>query len=156
MITAARTVNKGAMDVDENETWCRLKINAVPLLRVIGQGTEGLQEMQEEFETENEGVAIPTQVRWLANPRTIRKMRQKGVITSSLVVFVVKGSKVTHNLINKGNKAAGVWHRVEAFTSAGPDSRYDCCCGWGEIENNCSNKPKCGCCLGTHRISDHM
>jgi hypothetical protein len=61
-ITAARTEDKGVMDVAENETWERIKIHAVPLVRSMGKGTEGLQKMRQEFEVENEGVAIPTQV----------------------------------------------------------------------------------------------
>jgi len=40
IITAARTVNKGVVDVEENESWERLKIHAVPLIRYIGKGTE--------------------------------------------------------------------------------------------------------------------
>jgi len=45
IITAARTVDKGVVDVEENESWERLEIHAVPLLRYIGKGTEGLQKM---------------------------------------------------------------------------------------------------------------
>jgi len=71
IITAARTVDRGVVDVEENETWERLKIHAVPLMRYMGKGTEGLQKMREEFEAENKGIAIPTQVRWLANPGII-------------------------------------------------------------------------------------
>jgi hypothetical protein len=63
IITAARTVDRGVVDVDENETWERLKIHAVPLMRYMGKGTQGLQKMREEFEAENKGIAIPTQVR---------------------------------------------------------------------------------------------
>jgi len=33
IITAARTVDKGVVDVEENESWERLKIHAVPLVR---------------------------------------------------------------------------------------------------------------------------
>jgi len=33
IITAARTVDKGVVDVEENESWERLKIHAVPLIR---------------------------------------------------------------------------------------------------------------------------
>jgi hypothetical protein len=61
-ITAARTVDRGVVDVEGNETWERLKIHAVPLVRYMGKGAEGLQKMREEFEAENEGIAIPTQV----------------------------------------------------------------------------------------------
>ena len=143
------------MDVEENETWERIKIHTVPLVRYMGKGTEGLHKMREEFEAENEGVMIPTQVRWLVNPRTTRERRQNSVITASSVVFVVKGSKVAQNLIKKGIKAAGVWHRVEAFMNAGPDSRCDLCCGWGDTENKSGKKPKCGYCSGNHWTTDH-
>jgi hypothetical protein len=51
---------------------------------------------------------IPTHVRWLANPHTIRERRQKGEIAASSVVFVVKGSKVAQSLVKKGIKVAGV------------------------------------------------
>jgi len=155
IITAARTVDRGVVDVEENETWERLKIHAVPLVRYMVKGTEGLQKMREEFEVENEGIKVPTQVRWLANPHTIRESRQNGEIAASSVVFVVKGSNEAQVLVKKGIKAAGVWYRVEAYTNEGPDSRCELCCGWGHIENKCSNKPTCGDCSGHHRTSDH-
>jgi len=112
IITAARTVGKGVVDVEDNDSWERATIYAVPLVRYMGKGTEGLQKMREEFEVENEGIAIPAQVRWLANPRTVRERRQNGEIAASLVVFVVKGNKVAQSLVKKGIKAAGVWYRV--------------------------------------------
>jgi len=77
IITAGMTVDRGVMDVEGNKTWERIQIHAVPLVRYIGIGTEGSQKMREEIEAENEGIAIPTQARWLANPRIIRERRQK-------------------------------------------------------------------------------
>jgi len=59
------------------------------------------------------------------------------------VVFVVKGSKVVRRLVKEGIKAAGVWYRVEPFTSAGPDSRCVHSCGWAHIGSKCSGKPAC-------------
>jgi hypothetical protein len=59
ILKAARTVDKGVIDVEENETWERLNIHAVSLVRYMGKGTEGLQKMREEFEAENEGLVIP-------------------------------------------------------------------------------------------------
>jgi hypothetical protein len=53
IIRAARTVDKGVLDVEENQNWEWLKIHAVPLMRYMGNGTEGLQKMREEFEAEN-------------------------------------------------------------------------------------------------------
>jgi hypothetical protein len=124
-ITAARTVDNGVLDVEENQSWERLKIHAVPLVRYMGKGTEGLQRMLEEFEAENEGVAIPTEVRCLANPRTIRERRQNREIVGSSVVFAVKGNNVPQRLVKMGIKAAGGWYRVIKYTNAGPDSRCD-------------------------------
>jgi hypothetical protein len=39
IVTAARTVDKGVMDVEENESWERLKIHVVPLVRYMGNVT---------------------------------------------------------------------------------------------------------------------
>jgi predicted phage tail protein len=75
IITAARTVDKSVVDVKENESWEWLMIHAVPLVWYMGRGKEGLLMIREEFEANNEGMNIPTQVRWLANPRTIRERR---------------------------------------------------------------------------------
>jgi len=52
-ITGARTVDKGVVDVEENESCERLKIHPVPLIRYMWKGTQGLQKMREEFEAEN-------------------------------------------------------------------------------------------------------
>jgi len=40
IIKAARSVDKGIIDVDGNESWVRLKIHTVPLVRTMGKGTE--------------------------------------------------------------------------------------------------------------------
>jgi hypothetical protein len=155
IIMAARTVDRGVVHVEENVNWERVKIHAVPLVWYMGKGTQGLQKMREEFEVENEGIENPTQVRWLANPHTIREMRQNGEIAAPSVVLVVKGSRLAQSLIKKGIQSAEVWYHVETFTNAGPDSRCELCCRWGHIEIKCGNKPKCGYCSGNHRTSDH-
>ena len=109
IITAGRTVDRGVMDVEEKKTWERVMIHAVPLVRYIRIGTAGSQKMREEFEAQNEGIAIPTQAQWLENPRIIRERRQKCEISATSVVFVVMGSKVAQSLIKQGIKA-GVWY----------------------------------------------
>jgi len=102
IIMAAKTVDKGVVDVEENEPWERMKIHAVPLVLYMGKGTDGLQKMREEFEAENEGVVIPAQVRWLANLHTIRERRQNRAIAASSLVFVVKGNNVAQCLVKMG------------------------------------------------------
>jgi len=155
IITAARTGYRGVVDVDESETWERLKIHAVPLLRYGGKGPECLPKMGEEFEAKNKGIEIPTQLRWRANPHTIRERRQNGEIAVSSVFFVIKVSRLAQSLIMKGIKAAGVWYRVEAFTNAGPDRRNELCYRLGHIENKCGSKRMSGYCSGNHHTSDH-
>jgi len=110
IIAAASSVDKGVLDVEENESWGRRKIHAVPVIRSMGKGTEGLQKIREEFKPENDGIVIPDLVRRLANPRTIRERRGNGEIAGSSVVFVVNGSKVAKSLVKKRIKAARVWY----------------------------------------------
>jgi len=139
IIKAARFVDKGIIDVEGNESWERLKIHTIPLVRYMGNGTEGLQKMREEIQAENEGVAIPAQVRWLSNPRIIMEREQRGEIKASLVVFIVRGKKMSQRLVSKGVIAAGVRYKVEPYTNAGPASLCKLCGGWGHIESKCSH-----------------
>jgi hypothetical protein len=124
-ITAAKSVDKGIIDGEENQSWETQKIHAVPLIWYMRKGAEGLQQMQKEFEAENEVIVNPTHVQWLAHPCTIRVGRQNGENSASSVVFVVMGSKVAQNLFKKGIEAAGVWYRVKAYTNLGPDIRCE-------------------------------
>jgi hypothetical protein len=152
---SATTVEKAVMDVEAIGSWERLTIHSVPLVRYMGKGTDGLQKMREEFDVENDSIVIPTQVRWLANPNTIRERRQNGEITVSSVVLVVKGSRVEWSLVKKGIKVVGVWYRVKTWTNGGPDSRCDLCCGGEHMKNKCGSRPRCGFCSGHHQTSDH-
>jgi hypothetical protein len=43
--TAASTVNKEVVDIEENESWDRQQIHPVCHLQYIGKDTEGLQKM---------------------------------------------------------------------------------------------------------------
>jgi hypothetical protein len=61
-MTGVGNLEERLLDVQEHETWDSLKIHEVPLVHYMGKGTEGLQKRREEFEAENKGVAIPTQV----------------------------------------------------------------------------------------------
>ena len=135
IIKGTRSVDKRIIDVERNESWERLKIHSVLLVRFMGKGTEGLQKMREEIQAENEGVVIPAQVRWLSNPRTTQLREQRGDIKASSAVFMVKGKKVAQRLVSEGVPAAGVRYKVELYTNAGPDSLCELCCGWGQIKH---------------------
>jgi hypothetical protein len=86
-----------------------------------------MQMMHEEFEVENEGIMIPTQVHWLVNPRTSWKTMQNGEIDALSVVLVVEGSKVAQGLLQKGIKMAVVWDQVETYKSQSPDTGCELC-----------------------------
>jgi hypothetical protein len=101
-IPAARTVDNCVIHVNANESWERVKIHVGPLLHYKGKGIEGLQKMREEFEAENERIAIPTNVGYLANLGTTRQRRQNGKIAVSSVVFGIKGNKVEQRWVQKG------------------------------------------------------
>jgi len=45
IITVARTVDRAVVDVEENNTWQKIKIDAVPLMWCMGKCKEGLQMM---------------------------------------------------------------------------------------------------------------
>jgi len=155
IITAAKSVYRGVVDVAQNESCERIKIHTFRLVRYIAKCIESLQMTREGYEAENEGIAIATQVLRLVTLRTIKKRRQNGEIASSSVVSVRMGSRLAPILIQKGIKATGVWDHFVAFTNAGRDSRCELCCYWGHTENQGGNNPKCGYCSGNRRTSDH-
>jgi len=89
---------------------------------------------------EKESIAIPTQVRWLANCLTIRERRRKGDMAASSIIFGVKKSKTEQSLVKKGIEVAGEWYQIEMYTNMRPYSRCELCCGWGHIEIECGRK----------------
>lgn len=117
-----RAVRKGVVDIEQNESSKWVQIDTVPLIWCMGRGTEGLWRKREEFEVEDNGIAIHTQVRRLVKPPTMREWRLHREIAMGLAVFVVQGRKMVQSLTENGITAAGVWYRVEAFPNTGPDS----------------------------------
>jgi hypothetical protein len=92
IITTTCTVDIKVIDIEENQSWERLKIHALPLVRYMGKGTQGLQKMWDEIHAENEGVAVPVQVQWLGSAHGIEERSHRGEISASSVVVVVKWS----------------------------------------------------------------
>jgi hypothetical protein len=124
IIRPGRSVEKEIIHMEGKESWERLKIHTVRLVRYKGKGTERLQKMREDIEAENEGVTISVQVRWLSNSRNIREREWRGEIKASSVVFIVRAKKVAQSQMNKGVIAVGVQYKVELYTNAGPDSLH--------------------------------
>jgi hypothetical protein len=157
ILLAARRVDTGVIAVESNETWMRLKIHGVPLLRYMKQEdpAEGLRLLREEIEAENPGVTIPT-AGWLTAPRLVKARWSRKEISSSSVVLAVKERSAADRLRTTGLQAAGVHYKVERYIPAGPDAICSRCCEWGHIEENCKHPtPRCMWCAGNHRSSDH-
>jgi hypothetical protein len=76
---AARTVNKEVMDIVANESRECCIIHAVHRIKYMGKGMDSLRKRREEFDPDNQGIVIPTQVWWVANPSTLRERRQNGL-----------------------------------------------------------------------------
>jgi hypothetical protein len=157
ILKAARTLDEGIIDLELNESWCRLKVHAIPLLRYVGKGTLGTQKLRAEIEAENEGVVIPTQIRWLGSMSSIKDRWTRGDINASSVTFAVKGSDVANRLRKNGVKICGRMHEVEAYVEIAPDSLCTGCSGWGHIESNCPLplNTRCAICAGSHKTSEH-
>jgi hypothetical protein len=58
IINKARMVDMEDIDVVETKSLERLKVHAVPLIRYMSKGTDGLQKMRDDIHVENEGVVI--------------------------------------------------------------------------------------------------
>jgi len=114
-----------------------LTIHIVRLVRYMGKGTDGPQEMREEIQAENEGVTFPTPVRWISNSCTNLETEQTCEINASSVEFVVKWKKVELRPVSKAMSAAGVQYKVKTDRHAETDSHCECCCRWGQIESKC-------------------
>jgi hypothetical protein len=74
----------------------------------------------------------------------MRERRENREIAASSVLFIVQGSQVAPSLVKNIIKEVGVRYRVETYTHPGADIWCVLCCGWGDIENMCGSKPKCG------------
>lgn len=157
ILRAARTVDPAIVDITANETWKRLKIHGVPLERYLGKGTFGLNKLRAEIESENEGVEIPMEMRWLGRVPTIKERYHTQQIRGSSVTFVVRGQGTAERLIKSGLRVLGKQYQVEAFIEARPDTICGACSGWGHGEHNCafSETPKCALCAGPHRTDSH-
>jgi hypothetical protein len=72
-ITAARLVHKGVIDVEGNESWESLKIHTILLVRYLGKGTKGLQNLRKEIKAEICSVMIAAPVQWPSHSHTIKE-----------------------------------------------------------------------------------
>ena len=102
ILRAARTVDPAIVNITANETWKRLKIHGIPLERYLGKGTFRLNKLRAEIESENEGVEIPMEMRWLDRVPDIKQQFRNTEVRGASVTFVVHGQQMADRIIEQG------------------------------------------------------
>jgi len=78
VITAARKVDSGIVDIERNELWERLRMQGVNWDRNLGKKTGGgLEKLCQELQAENEGVVVPLAINWIGGPNDVQSRRRK-------------------------------------------------------------------------------
>ena len=105
---------------------------------------------------ENEGVRIPSVVRWLSGAASVKARYNDKVIAASSVVFAVADESVYRSIRKGGLRLQGRRYNAEAYEEIGPDVECGHCAGWGHIESKCGREnARCGWCAGQHTTKDH-
>jgi len=112
--------------------------------------------LRQELQAGNEGVVLPLAINWIGEPKDVQKKKAEGK-KASLVVFVVKGSKMAEKVLKGGLRVAGVKYDVEKFMNAGPDSVCGVCSRWGHVDSKCGSlkMPACMLSVGKHLTKDY-
>ena len=123
----------------------------------MGKGTFGLNKLRAEIESENEGVEIPMEMRWLGRVPDIKQRFKNAEVRGASVTFVVRGQQMADRIIRGGLRVLGKHYKAEAFIEVRPDSICGACSGWGHGEHNCAfpQMPRCALCAQQHRTADH-
>ena len=72
VIQAARTADPSVTGLQARTAWWWIEAHAIPVARYLGKGSRGTDALRGELEVENEGVKIPSPVRWLSGAASIR------------------------------------------------------------------------------------
>ena len=122
-----------------------MKVHAVPVARSPGRGSHGTEALREELEAENEGIRIPSAIRWLSGAASVKARYEERTITASSVVLAVAG-EATYRLVRKGGlRLKGRRCDAEAYEEIWPDVRCDHCSSWGHISSKCTRTTaRCG------------
>ena len=73
-------------------------MHAIPVARFLGRGSGGTDTLREDLEVENEGVKIPSPVRWLSGATSDKARFKEKIITASSVVFAVADKSVYRSI----------------------------------------------------------
>jgi len=155
IIEAARKVDRGIINVIANESWVELKI-LVPYDRY--RHPEGLSDLCEQIEAENEGVMIPPfSIKWMRAKKVIKHHYQHGKLPHGVasVVFKVPNKAAEQKLLAE-MWVAGNRFRAQPFIPNRADTLCGRCSSWGHSEFRCPKMAVvCGICSVGHRMKSH-
>jgi hypothetical protein len=117
VLKAARLVDNTICDLDENNTWTRIKVHNIPLEHYFWPGSQG--QLKEEIEADNPGVTIPGPIRWIKSVKAIGNEWDKGTINHSSIVLNVKDKSAVQKMLKHGIRMAGKSHECEIYVREG-------------------------------------
>ena len=132
-IRAARSVDPGISNLEARQTWRWAKVHGIPVARYLGKGTNGTNgtTLREELKADNQGVRIPSVVRWLGWAADVKARCNERTIRASSVVFAVLGEANFSRLRRSGLRHLGCRYDVEVYEETRPDALCGHCSGWG-------------------------
>jgi hypothetical protein len=155
IIEAARKADRGIIDVRDNESWVELKI-LVPYARY--RHPEGLADLREQIEAENEGIVVPPfSMRWVRAQNIIESHYQQGALPAgrASVVFKVPNKAAGQKLLSE-IWVAGNRFRALPYIPNRADTLCGRCSHWGHSEFRCPQAAvTCAVCSGSHRTESH-
>jgi hypothetical protein len=93
IVTAARKVDQGIIDIEKNETWERVKMHGINFDQYMAKRSGGLKKLREEIHAENEGVIIPMAIRWMGRVADMKDKKKNGEKQASSVVLLSRGRR---------------------------------------------------------------
>ena len=132
------------------------KAHAIPVARYLGRGSKGTATPRKEPEAENEGIRIPSTIRWLCGAPSVKTRYDERTISASSVVLAFANKDTFRLVCKKGLRLQGRRYEVETYEEVRPDVGCGHCAGWGHIEPQCSRTTaRCGWCAEQHKMREH-
>jgi len=155
ILEAVRKADKAIINVTANETWAEMKI-LVKYDRY--RHTNGLADLREQIEAENDGVVVPPlSIRWMRPVAAIKQRYQAGRLpqNAASVVFKVPGRATAQKLLSE-MWVAGNRFRALPFIPDKADTLCSNCSQWGHSEFRCRQTgTTCAICTGSHMTENH-
>ena len=124
--------------------------------RYLGRGSNGTETLRKELDVENEGIRIPSTIRWLCGAPNLKTRYEQRTISASSVVLAFANEDTFRLIFRKGLRLQVGRYEVETYEEIRPDVRCGPCAGWGHIEPQCyRTTARCGWCAEEHKTREH-